>query len=240
MSGLRPDVGSQQNFRFSLRNPHRCVTLIVEAPMPDFCSCGAQLPEDARFCHKCGKPQREEIAVELPPAHGPAIAAAPPLEAWLGAPSFHHPVAVRVGLFVASIATFLCLALPFGFVVWLPSAGFVSVYLFSRRTGQSLSVRNGARMGWIAGILSFLIITVLFTIIAVGLANRPGGLPGFFHEQLSTKSIPSQDLEKAIEMLANPVDQALAYLFVLLVWFMVISVFCTAGGAIGAKVLAKE
>ena len=155
-----------------------------------------QLPEDARFCHKCGKPQREEIAVELPPAHGPAIAAAPPLEAWLGAPSFHHPVAVRVGLFVASIATFLCLALPFGFVVWLPSAGFVSVYLFSRRTGQSLSVRNGARMGWIAGILSFLIITVLFTLIAVGLANRPGGLPGFFHEQLSTKSIPSAGVHR--------------------------------------------
>ena len=210
--------------------------------MPDFCSCGAQLPEDARFCHKCGKPQREEIAVEQPPAYRPAIAIPPPptLDAWPGAPSFHHPVAVRVGLFVASIATFLCLALPPGFVIWLPSAGFVSVYLFSRRTGQSLSVRNGARMGWIAGILSFLIITVLFTIIAVGLANRPGGLPGFFREQATLKSANSQDLEKAIEMLSNPADQAMVYLFILFSTFMVISVFCTAGGAIGAKVLARE
>src|SRR2546427_9063086 len=109
--------GSQQNFRFSLRNPHRCVTLIVEAPMPDFCSCGAQLPEDARFCHKCGKPQREEIVVEQPPSPLPAAAPALDAAAWPGAPSFHHPVAVRVGLFVASIATFLCLALPFGFVI---------------------------------------------------------------------------------------------------------------------------
>jgi hypothetical protein len=209
--------------------------------MPDFCSCGAQLPEDARFCHKCGKPQREEIAVEQPAPLVPEIAATPPLDAWPGTPSFHHPVAVRVGLLVASIATFLCLAAPIGFVIWLPSAGFISVYLFSRRTGQSLSVRNGARMGWIAGILSFLIITVLFTIIAVGLANRPGGLPGFFREQLgNAKSIPTQDLEKAIEMLANPIEQAMVYLFFLLFWFMIISVFCTAGGAIGAKVLAKE
>ena len=95
-------------------------------------------------------------------------------------------------------------------------------------------------MGWISGILSFLIITVLFTIIAVALANRPGGLPGFFREQLATKSIPSQDLERAIEMLANPVEQAMVYLFFLLFWFMVISIFCTAGGAIGAKVMAKD
>ena len=27
--------------------------------MPDRCTCGAVLPEDALFCHKCGKPQRE-------------------------------------------------------------------------------------------------------------------------------------------------------------------------------------
>jgi hypothetical protein len=68
-------------------------------------------------------------------------------------------------------------------------------------------------------------------------ARRP---PGFFREQLATKSIPSQDLERAIEMLANPVEQAMVYLFFLLFWFMVISIFCTAGGAIGAKVMAKD
>src|SRR5437016_1784693 len=179
--------------------------------MPEFCTCGAELPPDSRFCHKCGKPQREEMVVEQPPPPPSAIPAAMPTQIWHEAPSFHHPVAVRVGLFVACIATFLCLAVPFGFVVWLPAAGFISVYLFSRRTGQSLSIRNGARMGWISGILSFLIITVLFTIIATALASRPGGLPGFFREQLSAQSIPtirSQDMERAIEMLAHPVDQA--------------------------------
>src|SRR5437879_113211 len=182
--------------------------------MPEFCSCGAQLPDDARFCHKCGKPQREEIVVEQPLAQTPPAASGP--APWLGAPSFHNPVALRVGLFVASIATFLCLTLPLGFVIWLPAAGFISVYLFSRRTGQSLSVRNGARMGWIAGILSFLIITVLFTIMAVALANRPGGIQEFFREQLSARSAPTQDLERVIEMLSNPVNEAMVYLFFLL------------------------
>jgi hypothetical protein len=207
--------------------------------LADFCTCGAQLPDDARFCHRCGKPQREAdapvIRAEAPPTGHLVALPIDPVT-----PSFHHPVAVRIGLFVGSMATLLCLAVPFGFVIWLPAAGFISVYLFRKRTGQPMSVRAGARMGWIAGILSFLIITVLFTISAVALASRPGGLPQFFREQLSSRAIPTEDLERAIQALANPVDQAIVYLFFLLFWFTVIAVFCTAGGALGAKVLEKD
>src|SRR3977135_1531243 len=126
--------------------------------MLDFSSWGAELPPDSRFCHKCGKPQREEMVVEQPTT--PVFVVTEPVAIPV-APSFHNPIAVRVCLFVASITALLCLLLPFGFVIWLPSAGFIAVYLFRRRTGQSLSVRGGARMGWMAGILSFLILTVL-------------------------------------------------------------------------------
>jgi hypothetical protein len=209
--------------------------------MPEHCTCGAQLPEDARFCHKCGKPQRDEPAVhqfELPTPE--TLVAAPVTLATPIAPSFHHPVAVRIGLLVASVATLLFLAVPFGFVIWLPAAGFISVYLFRRRTGQSLSVRGGARMGWIAGILSFLILTVLFTMNAVALASRPGGLAGSFREELVARSMPSEQLDAVMKLLANPLYQALLYLFFLLILFTVIAVFCTAGGALGAKVLDKD
>jgi len=193
------------------------------------------LPEDARFCHRCGKPQRDEAFNPEP-----VVIVAETFAALPAAPSFHHPVAVRIGLFVGSVATLLCLAIPFGFVIWLPAAGFVSVYLFSRRTGQSLSVRGGMRMGWIAGILSFVIITVLFTISAATLASRPGGLAEFMREQFSARSMPTQDLDKILQALANPVDQAIVYVSILLLWFAVFAVFCTAGGALGAKVLAKD
>src|SRR5437764_1337050 len=170
--------------------------------MPDFCSCGAELPENARFCHRCGKPQYEpEPLPQEPPAAAELVA--PPVEPIT--PSFHHPVAVRIGLFVGSIAALLCLAFPFGFVIWLSAAGFGSVYLFRRRTGQSLTVRGGMRMGWIAGMLSFVIITVLFTISAVAAANRPGGLPAFFREQPNAAGFRSEDLETVIQVLANPV-----------------------------------
>src|ERR1700751_3927993 len=29
------------------------------------CTCGAQLPDDARFCHRCGKPQFEDDIARL-------------------------------------------------------------------------------------------------------------------------------------------------------------------------------
>ena len=175
------------------------------------------------------------MVVEQPP---PVIRIAP-IEALPAIPpSFTHPVAVRVGFFVASIATFLCLALPFAFVIWLPAAGFISVYLFTRRTGQPLSVRNGARMGWIAGTLSFLIITFLFTIVLVVFANQPPGLDAALREALSSK-IPSQQIEETLKMLSNPGQHALDYLRSLLAWFMLSSVFCSVGGALGAKVLDK-
>ena len=206
--------------------------------MPEFCTCGAELPEDARFCHRCGKPQREPEPVAPPEIPAAQDLVAPPVEPV--APSFHHPVAVRIGLFVGSIAALLCMAFPFGFVIWLSAAGFGSVYLFRRRTGQSLTVRGGMRMGWIAGMLSFVIITVLFTISAVAAANRPGGLPAFFREQPNAGAFKAEDLDAVIQILANPVNQALVYFFFLLFCFMVIAVFCTAGGALGAKVLEKD
>jgi hypothetical protein len=206
--------------------------------MPEYCTCGAELPPDSRFCHKCGKPQRDEIVVEqtpLPPLISVIAPAATPL-----APSFHNPIAVRVGLFVASIAALLCVLLPFGSVIWLPSAGFIAVYLYSKRTGQSLSVRSGARMGWIAGIMSFAIFTVVFTVGTVAIANQPGGLSAAFREALRSRPVPQQQLEDALQVLSTPTGQASVYIFALLFSFTVTAVFCTAGGAIGAKVLEKE
>jgi hypothetical protein len=209
--------------------------------MPDYCTCGAELPPDSRFCHKCGKPQREEIVVEQPPAPPPLNFIAPAaLPATPLTPSFHNPIAVRVGLFVASFTALLCVLVPFGCVIWLPSAGFVAVYLFSRRTGQSLSVRSGARMGWIAGIMSFAIFTVVFTVGTVTIANQPGGLSAAFRDALRSRPVPQQQLEEALQVLSTPTGQASVYIFALLVSFTVTAVFCTAGGALGAKVLEKE
>ena len=145
--------------------------------MPDFCTCGAELPPDARFCHRCGKPQREEMIPETVAAQADVaapIAPVLPAEASLPRVNFHNPMAVRIGLLMASAAS-LSSPLPVwlaglaGLVVWWLFAGFLSVYIYRRQTGQFLTVDSGLRMGWITGLLGSTMTAVLFTISMVPL-----------------------------------------------------------------------
>ena len=73
----RADLGFFQGCRLAYADspsfPHRQIRIASLRPascytgiriMPDFCTCGAQLPPDSLFCHKCGKPQRDVIEPE--------------------------------------------------------------------------------------------------------------------------------------------------------------------------------
>src|SRR5262249_14794405 len=130
-------------------------------------SCGAKLPEDARFCHKCGKPQRDEplLREEQPPPPPPP--AAQPQAAPLPPPiSLGNPFVLRAAL-PAAIAAFFSLPLgPLVLITWIAS-GFFAVYLYRMRTGAQLNAVNGAHLGWISGVFLFLFALVASTIIAL-------------------------------------------------------------------------
>src|SRR5271169_2806271 len=129
----------------------RRVTL--EVHMPDFCTCGAELPPDALFCHKCGKAQREIVVPETVAPPAPEPPPIPVMHSPAALPlNFHNPVAVRIALMVAFSATLLSLLLPF--LPWI-AAGFFAVFIYRRRTGSLLNVTAGVRMGWITGIIMF-------------------------------------------------------------------------------------
>lgn len=205
--------------------------------VPEFCTCGAQLPPDARFCHKCGKPQRDEPVAESPP--GPAAAETPFARPVAPAINFRNPVAIRVGFLAALLANLLN-TLPYlilGCPLWLLAAGFLCVYLYNRRTGQSLSVRSGARMGWITGVFSFVIFTVFF-IFSFILAVRNGTLVN--REQLSQIPFIQGNLDQVIELMQSPVGLALNLTFSLIVLFVLFTLLAAAGGALGARVLGKN
>jgi hypothetical protein len=208
--------------------------------MPEFCSCGAQLPPDARFCHRCGKPQQEIAAAEpdSPPAiEAPTSAHAGPLPL-----NFHNPVAVRVGLSMASLAVLLSWLpiLKYGLVIWFFTAGFLAAYFYHRRTGHFLTVRSGARMGWITGVLTFVIITVLFTISVIAIASSRGGLGAVYSEQLRNMPIQDPNLEQTLQLFQTPAGIAILLLFSLIFLFVMTTVLCTAGGALGAKIAGKD
>ena len=142
----------------------------------EFCTCGARLPEDARFCHKCGKPQRDEPeiealardaepVVEVETAPTPTTAAPPALPT-IG---FRNPVAVRAAVIASAFATIAGL-IPFPGLfhslwqlVTIAAGGFASVYLYQRRTGDYLSLRGGLQIGWMTGLFCFIVTMVMLT-----------------------------------------------------------------------------
>src|ERR1019366_8127341 len=137
--------------------------------MPEFCTCGAQLPPDSLFCHKCGKPQRDVMAPEPEPEPESEAEVAPPPPA----PNFHNLVAVRIAFIVAPVAFLLSWIPALNLILWI-AAGFLAVFFHRRRTGVLLNVRAGVRLGWITGVIMFAITTVIFTLTVVPVAANGG------------------------------------------------------------------
>ena len=214
----------------------------------EHCSCGALLVEDALFCHKCGKPQRdigpaEPDATEPPPPPlTPAIAlsAAPPTPADI---NFHNRIAVGIAMLCA-VGAWILINVSTGLIVtalwaipWLTVAGFSAVYLYHRRTGILLSVGKGARLGWLTGIFSFLIALVLF-VVTIAIASTQGGFLTMFRAQMEAQAGPN--IDEVTRALESPASVAVMLIFGLLFGFCVTVVLPVLGGALCAKVLEKE
>jgi hypothetical protein len=211
--------------------------------VPDFCTCGAELPPDARFCHKCGKPQREEPVPERVEVEPPPVKATPPPAVDVAHRiDFHNPVALRIAFMAATLASVLNLVpfLNYGCMLWLLAAGFFAVYMYSRRTGQILSVRSGARMGWLTGVFTFVIGTIFYTLTIISISVHSGGLSAFYRQNLGNMTLPEQSVQQALDILETPGGIAGVIIFSLVVLFAVFTLFPILGGAIGAKVLSKD
>jgi uncharacterized protein YqgC (DUF456 family) len=211
--------------------------------VPEYCTCGAQLPPDARFCHKCGKPQYDYPGLEEPePAPPPAEVASPvpaPRIQLSGEISFHNRLAVRIGFIAAMGAVMISIfPIPWPFVrlpIAFLAAGFLAVYLYSRRTGQMLSIRSGARMGWITGIFSFTLVTILTS--AVIAVSSQGDLIKQLRSQLPANDARAEMIQ---QVFSNPALIAALVVLYLMLFFIFFTALPIIGGALGAKVLEKE
>lgn len=206
--------------------------------VPDVCTCGAKLPPDARFCHKCGKPQREEMIIEEPEVAPVEAAVAPNVPPPLPAApqiGFHNRLAVRAALLagffaLAGVMVSSQVAQPLALLSLL-AGGFFAVYLYERRSGQRLSVVSGARLGWLCGIFLFVLVAVILAVMAVMLSD-PAMLSSL-RDQLKAQGASAAAVQQMVEMFQSPsgVGAALVSSFVML------TVFTACGGALGAKVL---
>jgi hypothetical protein len=206
--------------------------------VPEYCTCGAELPADARFCHKCGKPQRDEQLIEAeetaaPPPPPPAAAEAS------AAVNFSNSLAVRLGFLAALAANVFTFLLYFGCPLWLFGSGVLAAVWYGHRSNQPLTTQNGMRMGWITGLFSFMIFTVMFTFSFVA-AVRSGVFERATREQLENLPFARGNVDAMLELLSSPAGMAMNLLVSLMVMFVVFTAFAVMGGAAGAKIAARR
>jgi hypothetical protein len=198
------------------------------------------------FCHRCGKPQRELLEVEYEPEPTPVIpppipVASPPVSASIPAPiGFHNGPAVRIALLAGTLSIVVLMVtgqisiLQVLMPLWLMAGGFFAVFLYRRRTGQSLTPLSGAHLGWLAGLFGFLIMTVILTLIALAM-SEPSAV-STLRTQWSGAGRSEADFNVMLDAFHNPVKIA-AILSMILLLFSILPAF---GGALGAKFLAPR
>lgn len=212
----------------------------------DYCTCGALLPPDARFCHKCGKPQRDEPRFDPEPEEEPAPFAIAPAAVPVAAPvvaapsadiTFHNRPAVMSALAAACIGLALMMLIFLPAILRLASplvAGFLSVLIYRRRTRNPVSLKNGLRLGWITGMLAFAISVIIFTLSVVLLLSDPQAVSLLKDRMQGVAS--ATELDEMIQMLRTPVG--------ILTWlastFFALTGLPMLGGALGATVAGKR
>ena len=207
------------------------------------CNCGATIPEGSQFCTMCGRPlSREARQAEAEQAKA-AIElfrrrAAGEEEAGKRPIGFGNPAALRSSYLGGLLAAFLSNVplLHLLCFVWYPATGFLSVYLYRRRTGESPTPREGARLGAMTGALTFVISLV------IGALNSMVSEADFaevFRQQIET--LANEEIKRqTLDLIDNPAAIAMLILVSLVMTLVVTLGFSTVGGALGAKILDED
>lgn len=155
--------------------------------------------------------------------------------------SFRNRTAVRIG-FVMALLAIIALMIPgpvlfqilrfFG-VFFL--AGLLGTFWYVRRTGQRLSMRGGARLGWITGIFSFVLFMIMFTLLIVAVTT-PGGAAAF----RTGPGMNDPNVQQALKALSDPATAVTGIVATLIMMFILLTTLPMLGGAVGAKLAAKD
>ncbi len=211
--------------------------------MEQRCTCGAVLPDNARFCHRCGKPQYaediERITAETvsEPVQAPLLppTTTQPIES-ASAISFANSRAVIISLLVAAgaMVAFLPIALLAApmFPVFLCAIGFFAVRFYKGRSAETLSTTAGARLGWMTGLWLFVVMVILMTLTALLVSSTDGW------EQLRTTWARVPQASPLLALTQH--DFLMQLLRTVPFLFFLLTLLPGLGGILGAKFWARR
>lgn len=208
------------------------------------CTCGAYPPEDARFCHKCGRPLYESELTEDEPVIE-AVAAAPVLPPPIpsvreAAITFRNKTAVVVSVLSAALTVFIAFilfqAVPSGALVPILfcGGGFLAATMYTRASGERLSPQSGARMGFMTCFWGFLAMSAIVAVFFAAFSQP--SVRALVHEQLrQMQPAQSSQMEQGLKLMENP-GAFITELFASFVLsFFMLTLFSMLGGIIGAR-----
>ena len=205
----------------------------------DRCSCGFALPEGAQYCPGCGRPltlearEHERTLNALPQREDEASPV--PI-------GFSDVNALRACYWPAVIAALLANLPGLNLLcfVWHPGAGFLAVHSYRRRTAREPAPREGAKLGFMTGVVSFTLSLILLA--ASSLLPGSGGMTGGFRRMQAEfeKSGQAEFAAQLGKLIDDPAMLAIVLVFALVVSFAFTAGFATLGGALGARVLASK
>lgn len=232
-------------------------------PRPVSCNCGTRLVADALFCHRCGKPVFELPEPENPPAMafpssaaGSAVTPPPPAESgahpavsgYQGPPEpidLRNKLAVQLAFFVA-VFEFPMIAFSGLFPVnplvmsamVLALGGFFAVYLYQKRTRCKMGVLNGFRLGWISGLLLFLLVLVFGALQFAFFTFSGGSLMAQMEQVMAVSGangMPPEQQQIMREVFSDGSKLFVMMLVALFLLFLFLTACAGVGGAMGAR-----
>jgi uncharacterized protein involved in cysteine biosynthesis len=196
------------------------------------CTCGAILPEDARFCHKCGKPQFDEDIERLAAqeAGPPAQQTVPPPPSAPAPIGFGNSRAVLVTMATAACSlVLLCAAAVIAPILGpliLCLAGFMAVRFYKRRTPEPVSPGGGAFLGLMTGLWLFLVLAICAAVTSIYISSPDG-------REMLRASMPK--VPEVAKMLDNPHQFLMGILMGLIPTFFIATISAAFGGLLAAR-----
>lgn len=204
----------------------------------EHCSCGFALPEGAQFCPGCGRPLTPEAR-----EHERTLNALPSREEDKPRPIGFSDIHSLRACYWPAVAAALLANLPILNLlcfVWHPGAGFLAVHSYRRRTGREPNPREGAKLGFMTGVVSFTLSLILLAVASL-LPGSGGMMGGFTRMQEEFEKAGNAEIAAQLgKLMEEPATLALVLVFGLAFSFLFTAGLATLGGATGARVLSSK
>jgi zinc ribbon protein len=191
--------------------------------------CGAELPEEARFCLHCGAPvQRSE---EPPPAT--QSSEGPPPELDFMQPALAGGTALAV---LSSIPVVNCLC-----CMWVLGGGGLATYMLSKQQpGRRLTYGDGAFAGVLSGLFGAIIYTILSIPLKLAMAPFLRSQQDQFEQML--RNLPEMEgwLRDLMIKSVSPEVSVAGILFTFFSNLITYALFAMIGGILTVAILQKR